>query len=427
MVTEMVSGSSYYILSNTTLWQLPLCGLPVSVHGWIPWVKGEEMVGDKKVLHVLVAAPADAEAERMRAEAVVEELNRSWFDPRGIRLHLVGGRADGCCESGAGSQVASSQHPGDDCDVFVGILRSGLGTPVSAAGSGTQEAFARAYARFVDHRDGMRMMVYVADQPALAPSDEPFQLESVRRLRKLFGQVDGLGWTFGSTQGLVQHLRLNLTRQLTHLAGQRVETARSLAEGTPYPSEAMMAGEEAERAFLDLMQRGISGFDVAEAVVRRLTSGLEQLDEAVDQMADDEPAVETSAGEGPMAHELERFARCAEAESPQLQEACAGAIDSYWEALKLLLDCGAIDAVEVLREALAAADSFALSASSVRHLLTAEQSVIARLPGTPPQLGEARRHCASAMDTLDRTMSEGVSLASAVGDLVEELLEAAAV
>jgi hypothetical protein len=53
--------------------------------------------------------------------------------------------------------------------------------------------------------------------------------------------------------------------------------------------------------------------------------------------------------------------------------------------------------------------------------------VIARLPGTPPQLGEARRHCASAMDTLDRTMSEGVSLASAVGDLVEELLEAAAV
>src|SRR5438034_3225907 len=106
------------------------------------------MPRDERVVVVLVASPSDLEPERNRLEEVIRELNLTWSRTLHVRLELVRWETHGYPGIGRDAQDVLNRELTDDPDIFIGLMWGRYGTPTGRAGSGTEEEFTRALARY---------------------------------------------------------------------------------------------------------------------------------------------------------------------------------------------------------------------------------------------------------------------------------------
>jgi hypothetical protein len=114
----------------------------------------------------VVASPADVAAERTKVTMVVNELNHSLPDDRGLILEARLWETDSYpgfhTEGPQGLIDAQLRIP--DCDLLVGIFWKRFGTPTRDAGSGTQHEFRLAYETW--QKNGKpQVMVYFCQKP----------------------------------------------------------------------------------------------------------------------------------------------------------------------------------------------------------------------------------------------------------------------
>ena len=135
------------------------------------------MVSTVRKLRIFVASPGDVSDERGRLQAVVNELNRTIGDEKGIVLELIRWETHVAPDMGRPQEVVNRQI--GEHDIFVGIMWKRFGTPTGNADSGTEEEFDNAYAsRQATKRP--RIMLYFNQAPFMPRSDA--EVEQMRKV-----------------------------------------------------------------------------------------------------------------------------------------------------------------------------------------------------------------------------------------------------
>src|SRR5829696_6146577 len=122
------------------------------------------------ILKVFVASPSDLADERAAVDSVARELNQTQSERTGAFLDVVKWETHGLPGVGKDPQSLVSESIGDNYDIFIGILSTRFGTSTPRALSGTEEEFERAYARYGDNPEQLRIMFYFKD-PQIKPSE----------------------------------------------------------------------------------------------------------------------------------------------------------------------------------------------------------------------------------------------------------------
>lgn len=166
------------------------------------------------ILRVMVASPEDVAEERQLLEQVVHELNVTWSQTFNMRLELVRWETHAYPAMGSDAQAVIDNHLDDDYDVFIGILWTRLGTPTARAPSGTIEEFERAYKRFQESPDSLRIMFYFKNPPVEPSRLDPAQLTGIRNFRERLGAEGGLYWSYNRAEDFSGLVRMHLARQI---------------------------------------------------------------------------------------------------------------------------------------------------------------------------------------------------------------------
>src|SRR5438105_1611544 len=143
------------------------------------------------IIQIFVASPSDVQDEREQLEEIVTEANRSWAKSAGLRLELL--KWENVVHPGFGNDPQSvvNYQIGDNYDIFVGILWSRFGTETARAGSGTEEEFDRALARFRS-TGRPELLVYFKDTPLPPSKIDPDQLEKINNFRDKINRNGGI-------------------------------------------------------------------------------------------------------------------------------------------------------------------------------------------------------------------------------------------
>src|SRR4051794_9088616 len=101
-------------------------------------------------VRVFLASPGDVSEERRLAREVVQEVNQTVGESRGLTIRLVGWDTDAAPDWGGDPQSRVNEQIADmsDYDLFVGILWNRFGAATPRAGSGTEEEFNLAVDEF---------------------------------------------------------------------------------------------------------------------------------------------------------------------------------------------------------------------------------------------------------------------------------------
>jgi hypothetical protein len=132
---------------------------------------------------VFVASPGDVEDERGQMVGVVNELNQSLGELLNISVELV--RWDTHAYAAPGPIQPNITEQIGDYDIMVGIMWKRFGTPTQTAGSGTEEEFRIAHARW--EREGKPHIMFYFCEAGVSTrmsSEEMQQLQKVNSFRE---------------------------------------------------------------------------------------------------------------------------------------------------------------------------------------------------------------------------------------------------
>ena len=245
----------------------------------------------EQTIVVLAASPSDLEPERTQLEEVIRELNLSWARSLGFRLELVRWETHGFPGVGDDPQDVLNRELPNDPDIFIGLMWARYGTATGRTGSGTEEEFNRALARYRRDPDSVRIMFYFKDAP-LAPSDiDPDQLHKVARFRESLGAEGTLYWTFRTLENFEQLLRTHLSRQLQGLAA----TAQPRSAAASQAISQSAATESDELGLLDFLDLVDEHFGVLTEIANRITTETVSIGEKMQRRAAEIEAATTSA------------------------------------------------------------------------------------------------------------------------------------
>src|SRR5436190_5964228 len=164
------------------------------------------------ILQVLVSSPADLTEERELLRDIITELNQTWRNTLGLQLNLLTWESDTRPSLGVDAQSVINEQFSDEYDIFLGIMGARFGTPTLRSGSGTQEEFERAKARFDKNPKSVSVMFYFKDIPIPPSEIDPAQLQRVQAFRQQLEKI-GLIKVFKSRDEFARLMRIHLTQE----------------------------------------------------------------------------------------------------------------------------------------------------------------------------------------------------------------------
>lgn len=164
-------------------------------------------------LEIFLASPGDVASERKAAQEVVDELNRTLPDEKGVVLQLVRWEADAYPGYGKDPQeIINTQIAAmSKYDLFIGILWNRLGTATPRARSGTEEEFRRAV-QAKEQIGRPEIWFYFRSSPAKLDSAD--QLEQRKNVLTFRSEIEpkGLAWTYKTVAQFKDTLRTHLAK-----------------------------------------------------------------------------------------------------------------------------------------------------------------------------------------------------------------------
>lgn len=196
-----------------------------------------------KLIRVFVASPNDVTEERNQLPKVIQEINQilSAIAPeKKVLLDLIRWETNIHPDMGRDGQgVVNAQLP--DYDIFIGIMWQRFGTPTAVAGSGTEEEFNNAYAKW-QQNDRCPIMFYFCQHATTLPGSlaEIEQLKKVIQFKERISNR-GLIWDYSNRETFADVIRPQIVMSLRKVlnigaeGGGRAETA--VAPMTPSDRE----------------------------------------------------------------------------------------------------------------------------------------------------------------------------------------------
>ncbi|MEA2705050.1 MAG: hypothetical protein QOD63_2995, partial [Actinomycetota bacterium] len=171
------------------------------------------MAQQTTAMRIFLASPGDVDQERNALARVLTDVNlalESLAPQHPVVLQLVRWETHVHPDFGDPQSVINEQL--GDYDVFVGIMWKRFGTPTNDAGSGTEEEFRLAYARW-RATGAPRILFYFSDvaMPANLSSAEVRQLGAVVNFREELGK-QGLVKSYASPDEFPDVVRRDLIR-----------------------------------------------------------------------------------------------------------------------------------------------------------------------------------------------------------------------
>lgn len=163
-----------------------------------------------EIFKCFIASPSDTSEEREIVDEVLSEINKMLGNQLGFRVESVKWESDVRPSFGADGQDVINRQILNDYKIFVGIMCNKFGTPTSRAGSGTEEEFDQAYARFKD-KDNVEIMLYFNDKPAPPSSLDLDQLQKIRNFKEKARHLGGLTAEYEGTKDFEKKLKKHLS------------------------------------------------------------------------------------------------------------------------------------------------------------------------------------------------------------------------
>jgi hypothetical protein len=176
-----------------------------------------------RIFKIFLASPGDTKDERLAADEVVDEINKSIGSRDNFRLELLKWENDTYPSMGIDGQDVINQQIGSDYQIFVGIMFKKFGTPTKRAGSGTAEEFELAYERFTNKND-IQIMFYFNSCPIPQDADL-MQFQKVREFKKKIEDLGAYHKPFESTKDFEKKLRMDLTRYVKDILRKEIQEA----------------------------------------------------------------------------------------------------------------------------------------------------------------------------------------------------------
>ncbi|MFW9882651.1 MAG: DUF4062 domain-containing protein [Candidatus Thorarchaeota archaeon] len=163
------------------------------------------------VLTLFLSSPSDVVEERSAIAEEIKFLNIPFNKYLSIRLDLESWETHVSPDMGTYPQDVINKQIGDHYDIFIGIMWTRFGTETDMAGSGTEEEFNRAYARYKKNPGKIRIMFYFRDPKAAQANVDKVQLEKVKEFKKSLKEKGCLYFSYDNVRDFLIYIRLHLT------------------------------------------------------------------------------------------------------------------------------------------------------------------------------------------------------------------------
>jgi hypothetical protein len=371
------------------------------------------------ILQVFVASPSDLKGERIALESVIRELNQMHSESTGAYLDLVKWETHAVPGFGSDPQAVINEQIADKYDIFIGILSTYFGSPTPRASSGTEEEFNRAYDRFINSPNELRIMFYFKDPELRASEIDLDQYKRVKDFKKKLGEK-GLYATFNTTEEFVAMVRLHLSRQLQEWAekkwGSQIKT-QTVSEPEAVPPIEETVTDDEELGFLDYVEIGNDSLESGTASLSRIEEAITDVGR---KTGENTPKL-TAANEqrdvakqkqifNTVARALEEFGLRIDTELPIFSNSYSAGIDAIsksailWEADFNLDDKTQIQTVHDSLESLLAG----IIAS--REAMVSMEQIVSALPRVTANFNRAKKHAAQSLVDLNRALSSAQNL-----------------
>lgn len=385
------------------------------------------MSRDERVVVVLVASPSDVEPERNRLEEVIRELNLTWSRTLLLRLELVRWETHGYPGIGKDAQDVLNRELTDAPDIFIGLMWGRYGTPTGRAGSGTEEEFARALARYRKDPSSVRIMFYFKDAP-LSPSEiDPEQLARVQKFRMSLGNEGALHWKFVTLEEFERLLRLHLARQIQVFA-QPMEPA-ALPSAAPPLADEQPTDELGLLDFLDLVEEH---FGALNEITERISTETSTLGQKMQERTL-EVNVATAETQGQLsrraaraliekgASDMTQYVARMNAEIPLFRDLLRKGADAAAHAALISASMSSGDRQQV-REARGALAAFSDALGGAYDSTASFKESVQGLPRMTVVLNKAKRETAAVLGEVLESIAEGRRIASETVRALDALL-----
>ncbi len=163
-----------------------------------------------RIVRLFVASPTDTAAEKRIIQATIEDLNRTYGRDEGFHIDLLDWKTDAYPGIGADGQDVINRQIGE-YDVFLGLMSTRYGSPTGRASSGTVEEFDRAWARFIEQPETVRIMFYFHDPEVRLSAIDAYELLQIQRFRRRLQELGVLHWVYNDPNELGIQLRVLYT------------------------------------------------------------------------------------------------------------------------------------------------------------------------------------------------------------------------
>lgn len=237
------------------------------------------------LIRLFAASPSGLDAEREGLQSVVDEVNRTWSQSLGVYLELVRWETHSYPSFGNDPQDVINTQVDDNFDIFIGILSHRFGTPTPRAGSGTEEEFERALARFNANHSAIKILMYFKSSQVDLGTIDPPQLAKVLEFKKKLGGKGSLYWEYPNADSFVAFVRVHIARAIQDfgkLWGQIDGPDANQPSVTPNlapASQSTESGNPKHEGFLDLMEEAASHIGLAGVAINAIVARQAQFNE----------------------------------------------------------------------------------------------------------------------------------------------------
>jgi HEAT repeat protein len=181
----------------------------------------------KRTLRIVVASPADVQAEREALPAIIEELNRGIAGDRGLMFELSSWENDGYpgLDRQGPQGLLDKILKIENCDVLIGIFWKRFGTPTPTAASGTEHEILQAYESW-EAKGHPHVLIYFNQKP-FGPPKSKQELEQWARIIDFKERFSGKGllWQYKGKSQFEKQVRTHLTKIVRNQPDYRREVA----------------------------------------------------------------------------------------------------------------------------------------------------------------------------------------------------------
>jgi hypothetical protein len=238
---------------------------------------------------VFISSPSDVDAERKVVEKVIFELNKFLLKTYKVQLDVIS--LDTTIVPGIGSDPQNVINSQVREGLYIGLLGARFGTPTLRAGSGTEDEFDRAYQRFLESTESVRLLFYFKDSLEGGLQDIDLeQLKRVQEFRTRIGNTKGvLHASFSSQDELLDKTKNHIFNlfadqwSVNKWKRQSIESLPTKAAFSDLEDQAAKldpeVNEEHELGVLDYLVLGTQGFQDALTALEEIGAGAASMSE----------------------------------------------------------------------------------------------------------------------------------------------------